>query len=227
MAKRPAFLISEDKPYFQEINMQFAYFNGFAVQQKQKSIESLHDAIKALHPEIKVLEISRYSITGLGTKLSAFNLAVSINGKKTTVESAFQSSKVFEKGGPYTDLFDSPSIISKKDSRLSSSGHLRKFDLLGNEFPTNPKTFFYDWLYINAVSQNKKLLSKLSEYSAFTDIAFNPEKSINCQARSAAICVSLLKKGLLAAALESKETFKEIVYLNENSIAKEVQISFF
>ena len=227
MAKRPAFLISEDKPYFQEINMQFAYFNGFAVQQKQKSIESLHDAIKALHTEIKVLEISRYSITELGTKLSAFNLDVSINGKKTTVESAFQSSKVFEKGGPYTDLFDSPSIISKKDSRLSSSGHLMKFDLLGNEFPANPKTFFYDWLYVNAVSQNKELLSKLSEYTAFTDIAFKPEKSINCQARSAAICVSLLKKGLLATVLENKETFKEIVYSDENSIAKGIQISFF
>ena len=99
MAKRPAFLISEDKPYFQEINMQFAYFNGFAVQQKQKSIESLHDAIKALHPEIKVLEISRYSITELGTKLSAFNLDVSINGKKTTVESAFQSVKFSKKAG--------------------------------------------------------------------------------------------------------------------------------
>ena len=102
-----------------------------------------------------------------------------------------------------------------------------KFDLLGNEFPANPKTFFYDWLYVNAVSQNKELLSKLSEYTAFTDIAFNPEKSINCQARSAAICVSLLKKGLLATVLENKETFKEIVYSDENSIAKGIQISFF
>ena len=227
MAKRPAFLISEDKPYFKEINTQFTYFNGFSIQQKQKSIDSLHNAIKKLHPEAKVLEISRYSLTELGTKLSAFNLGVSIDGKKTTVESAFQSSKVFENGGPYTDLFYSPSIVSKKDERLSSSGRLMKFVLLGNEFPTRPKTFFYDWLYVNAVSQNTELLTKLSEYNAFTDIAFNPEKSINCQARSAAICVSLFKKGLLSDALKNKDEFKKIVYSDENKITEGVQISFF
>lgn len=227
MARRPTFLISEEKPYFKEINMQFTYFNGFAFQQKQKSVESLHAAIKKLYPESKVLEISRYSLTELGTKLSAFNLAVSIDGKITTVESAFQSSKVFENGGPYTDLFYSPSIVSKKDERLSSSGRLMKFVLLGNEFPTRPKTFFYDWLYVNAVSQNTELLTKLSEYNAFTDIAFNPEKSINCQARSAAICVSLFKKGLLSDALKNKDEFKKIVYSDENKITEGVQISFF
>lgn len=227
MARRPTFLISDDKPYFKEINTQFTYFNGFSIQQKQKSIESLHYAIKKLYPESKVLEISRYSFTELGTKLSAFNLEVSIDGKKTTVESAFQSSKVFENGGPYTDLFYSPSIVSKKDERLSSSGRLMKFVLLGNEFPTIPKTFFYDWLYINAVSQNKKLLTKLSEYNAFTDIAFNPEKSINCQARSAAICVSLFKKGLLSDALKNKDEFKKIVYSDDNKNTEGVQIPFF
>lgn len=155
------------------------------------------------------------------------NLAVSIDGKKTTVESAFQSSKVFENGGPYLDLFYSPSIVSKKDQRLPSSGRLMKFVLLGDEFPANPKTFFYDWLYVNAVSQNKELLTKLSEYNAFTDIAFNPEKSINCQARSAAICVSLFKKGLLSDALKNKDEFKKIVYSDENKITEGVQISFF
>jgi type I restriction enzyme M protein len=227
MARRPTFLISEDKPYFKEINMQFTYFNGFAFQQKQKTVDSLHNAIKKLHPETRVLEISRYSLTELGTKLSAFNLEFSIDGKRTTVESAFQSSKVFENGGPYTDLFNSPSMVSKKDGRLSSSGRLMKFVLLGNEFPINPKTFFYDWLYVNAVSQNEELLTKLSEYDAFTDIAFNPEKSINCQARSAAICVSLLRKGLLSNALMNKDSFKQIVYSDENIITEGVQISFF
>jgi type I restriction enzyme M protein len=94
-------------------------------------------------------------------------------------------------------------------------------------YPTTPKTFFYDWLYVNAVSQNTELLTKLSEYNAFTDIAFNPEKSINCQARSAAICVSLFKKGLLSDALKNKDEFKKIVYSDENKITEGVQISFF
>ena len=102
-----------------------------------------------------------------------------------------------------------------------------KFVFLGDEFPTSPKTFFYDWLYINAVSQNEELLTSLSKYDAFTDIAFNPEKSINCQARSAAICVSLVKKGLLADALKSKDEFKKMVYSDENRIQYFEQTTMF
>ena len=55
---------------------------------------------------------------------------------------------------------------------------------------------FYDWLYIRALAQNSELALSLMEYNAFTDIAFNPKKSINCQANSAALFVSLKKQGL-------------------------------
>ena len=49
-------------------------------------------------------------------------------------------------------------------------------------------------------------------YDAFTDIEFNPKKSINCQAQAAAVYVSLEKQGLLLEALKSKEAFLNIVY---------------
>ena len=39
---------------------------------------------------------------------------------------------------------------------------------------------------------------------------FNPQKSLNCQARSVAIFVSLYKKGLLEQYLDNKELFKTI-----------------
>lgn len=61
---------------------------------------------------------------------------------------------------------------------------------------------------------NNDLAEQILEYDAFTDIAFNPEKSVNCQAEAAAIFVSLQKQGLLKAALKSKEKFIEIVYKN-------------
>ena len=38
---------------------------------------------------------------------------------------------------------------------------------------------------------------EIQNYNAFTDIEFNPEKSINCQARAAAIYVGIAKAGLL------------------------------
>ena len=50
------------------------------------------------------------------------------------------------------------------------------------------------------------------EYTAFTDIAFNPEKAKNCQACAAAVYVSLKKSGMLAEALEDQKAFLQIVY---------------
>lgn len=62
------------------------------------------------------------------------------------------------------------------------------------------------------------------EYDAFTDIAFNPQKSINCQAEAAAIYVSLKKQGLLEEALKDKENFRKIVYPDYTD--EMVQLSF-
>ena len=48
-----------------------------------------------------------------------------------------------------------------------------------------PQSLFYDWLYVSAVTQpqNEPLLGEIMTYSAFTDIEFNPEKSVSCQAK--------------------------------------------
>ena len=60
--------------------------------------------------------------------------------------------------------------------------------------PLNPKTVFYNWLYINAVLENPLLAAELLKYNAFTDIEFNPAKSINCQAKAAALFVALSRQ---------------------------------
>ena len=82
-------------------------------------------------------------------------------------------------------------------------------------FPLKPETYFYNWLYINTLHLHQDLSKRILEFSAFTDIAFNPDKSINCQARAAAIYVSLQKQGLLAKALENPESFLKVVYGNK------------
>jgi len=46
------------------------------------------------------------------------------------------------------------------------------------------------------------------KYEAFTDIEFNPEKSINCQAYSIAMFVSLSKRNLLGKIRDPKEFLK-------------------
>ena len=59
--------------------------------------------------------------------------------------------------------------------------------------------------------RDTNLFNKILDYDAFTDIEFNPKKSLNCQARSCAVFVSLAKKNLLNIALESKEAFLDIL----------------
>lgn len=79
-------------------------------------------------------------------------------------------------------------------------------------------------MYINTLHLNKELAEKIMEYDVFTDIAFNPQKSINCQAEAAAIYVSIKKQGLLEEALKDKENFRKIVYPDYTD--EMVQLSF-
>lgn len=211
MANRPIFFVSDRPPFFKEFFVDFTYYPGFSTVQKQKCIDSLHNAFKQQYGDTSILEVSRKSSLELGIKLSAFNLKYSFADVTTTVESAFQGSKVFVDGGPYSDLILKPSAVAKKDPRIRSGSNLIEFRLNGCSFPIIPQTFFYDWLYCNAVVQNASLLESALQYMAFTDIEFNPQKSINCQARSMAILVSLARSNLLSI-VSSPDSFLEAVY---------------
>ena len=190
------------------ISLEFEWHPGFAIVQKQKSIQSLHVAASKI-TDGNLLEISGKSPEMLGKSLSAFSLILKReNWPQCSVECAFQGSKVFENGGPFTDLYEVSSKDAKRDARLRSSGNLIGFCWLGEDWPIKPRTYFYDWLYINALSQNQTLADQLINFAGFTDIEFNPAKSINCQAHSAALYVALQKSGQLVSVLASKEELK-------------------
>lgn len=213
MAERPVFLTNENAPYFREEMTRFEFCPGFADIQRKRSAENLHKAFHLKHPDAKVLEVSRFSENYLGQSLSAFNLLTELgNGDKVPVENAFQSSKVFAFGGPYRELLYCRPAAAKKADCLQESGPLVGFNFEGADFPLEPKTFFYDWIYINALKGDQKTTEALLAFDAFTDIAFNPQKSINCQARTIAIYVSLCRAGLLGPALSSAENFRTVVY---------------
>ena len=213
MASRPVFIPTTDGPALvRTLYVEFRWFPGLAPSQKQKSADSLHAATLELPGVSKVLEVSSKSRESLGVALSAFNLSFTTMKHQRTfsVECAFQGSKVFEHGGPYTDLFNVTPREAKKDARLRSSGRLTGFRLFGDDWGLEPQTAFYDWIYINALYKQPGITDKLLEYSAFTDIEFNPERSINCQAYSVALYVALYKRHMLKDAL-SKEAFLRVV----------------
>ncbi|MEO4030090.1 hypothetical protein ABH313_18870 [Chromobacterium vaccinii] len=214
MAKRPIFIPTTVGQNFVKTEIiEFQWFPGMAVSQKQKSIDSLH-AAACKNNEIKnLLEISSKSRSPLGESLSAFNLTfTTIKHNHTfSVECAFQGSKVFEYGGPYTDIFFKTSREAKKDERLRTSGRLTGFKFYGVDWALEPLTAFYDWIYINALKKRSDIAEQILEYSAFTDIEFNPENSINCQAYSVALYSSLYKRGILEEATSSQEAFIKII----------------
>ena len=217
MAKRPVFVSVEKKPFVKEINVEFTYHSGFAISQKKKNVQSIHEEFLKMMPDKKVIEISTKSDEELGIRLSAFNL---YDSKKRSVESLFQGSKVFKDKGPFHDIYSKNSYEAKKDERLK--GDLVEFDFEGARYPILPRTFFYDWLYLNVLNQNdQQLKNAILRYNAFTDIEFNPVKSLNCQARSLAIYVSLCQTNLLEEALKNAQTFKEMVYQDNEIEVKE------
>ena len=214
MAIRPVFVPRTSGDTLVDIiNVEFEWFAGMHFTQKQKSIRSLHNAYKAKEPEAKMLEVSSKSEIELGVRLSAFNLVFKTkSGKDVSVESVFQGSKVFIRGGPYKDIFQLSSREAKKDTRLKESGNLIAFEYKNIRWELEPKTALYDWIYLNALSLNSNLKQTILEYDAFTDIEFNPQKSINCQAYSAALFIALSKRNLLKDGLiPKKNEFLDVI----------------
>ncbi|KAB2931094.1 MAG: hypothetical protein F9K25_08480 [Candidatus Contendobacter sp.] len=212
MAKRPIFVPKlNGSQMVVAIPIEFTWHAGMSKSQKQKSIRSLHEAAKKSRGIENVLEISSKSEDKIGIQLSAFNLMFkTANGNSAPVEVLFQGSKVFSDGGPYTDIYQKTSREAKADERLKTSGQLIMFQYEGFDWSLNPKTVFYDWLYLSALKQNISLAKQLLEYDGFSDIEFNPEKSINCQASSAALYKALVERKLLEFAFSSPENFIRI-----------------
>lgn len=208
MAERPVFVPGpgpRGETPVGEVLVAFVWHPGMAMSQKQKSVASLHQAAarEGISP---VLEVSTKSNEWLGRQLSAFNLMLDspVHGA-LTVESAFQGSKVFSEGGPYRDLFRLPGREIKRDSRLK--GRLLAFDFEGVRWALEPKTAFYDWLYLRALHEHPELAGQVAAYAGFTDIEFNPKKSLNCQARACALYVALARAGMLDALLSDSDAY--------------------
>ena len=97
------------------------------------------------------------------------------------------------------------SIISKKDQRIKESGELISFSFFDTHW--NLGEDFYSYLYILALNQNSSLSDGIKKYDAFTDIEFNPKKSFNCQAYSAALFIAANNCNIDLDGIESKESF--------------------
>src|SRR5262245_15447590 len=215
MAERPVFIPApESSELVHEVFLSLKWNPGFASVQKEKNVRALHDAA-AEAGITRVLEVSTKSDSRRGQHLSAFYLkVVHPTLGEIPLESAFQGSKAFERGGPFVDLYTVDARSAKKDRRLKESGRLVAFKFDGFAWPLEPKTAFFDFLYARCIYPHRDWAVKLFDYGGFTDIEFNPWKSINCQARSIALFLSLLRRGQLDEAVGSPLAFLRV--LNES-----------
>lgn len=205
MASKMCFLVKENTTY-EEVVVDFTYIKGMAFSQKQKNVLSFHQSIKDNFPHANILEVSTKSDNHLGVALSAFNLK--LNGK--CIESIYQSAKVFSNGSHYPFLINYPPKDAHQYISEHANGELIKFNYENKDFPIKPKTFFYDYIYIQALTQIPQISSNLINYDIFTDIEFNEKKQINCQARACAIYCYLLRTNSVKKHLESLDNFMKI-----------------
>jgi len=214
VATRPVFISTMTGPTMVRVlPVDFVWHAGMAKSRKQMSIRSLHEQVWIVSPAAKVLEVSSASENSLGEQLSAFNLTFTTRGlgRAIPVECAFQGSKVFENDGPFPNLMDARPLDAKRDPRLQSSGRLIGFRFFGQDWALEPLTAFYDWIYINALHLQSELADAVLAYDTFTDIAFNPEKSVNCQAGSVALYVALRQRNLVGEALRSRDSYLSLI----------------
>ena len=201
MAEKSVFISKMEYPFFEEIHVNIDWFGGFALSQKRKCQIGLHQNFLAAFPDAKILEISSISLVSLGAKLSAMSLSKRTNQGITTVESAFQSSRIYSDDthsiGPFPEYLFLPGKECKKLVKQASEGiHSYQYAFDDRIFyaPAHHISLFYDFLYLNALlepeNQEVKDLLLSGGYTAFTDLATS---SLNCQARSAAIFVGLIK----------------------------------
>lgn len=223
MAIRKIFIpTARGEKLIKEYDVEFAWDFGNSIKNTEESIRRMHTEAEKRYKIENLFEISGASITPLGRFLSAFQLPIQIGDINTTVECAYQGSKVFSNGGPYQDLYHVQSRRAKKDARLRNSGRLTHFQLGEVEFKSEPKTAFYNMIYMIALQRflevskisKKRFRNHFYTSGGFTDIYFNPNKSVNCQARSVALFVSLHKRNLID--LKSDFRSHEIIWGGKN-----------
>ncbi len=227
MAQRPIFISTEIKnenKYFDAEIIDFKWHPGYSVSQKRKSINSLHENFLQMFPEKKILEISTKSENQIGIELSAFNLKIHHSKYgMMPIECAYQGGKIFRDKGQLKDLYSLNPYKIKKDLRLRNGGKIIGFEFDGEEFDINPNGLFYNWIYIKALNQNLRLRNELIKYDAFSDIEYNPAKSLNCQAKACALFVSLYKSDMIDLATNDISTFISI----QKNVQKEDKIGSF
>lgn len=248
---------------FEERIIEFEWFQGMSWQQKQRSSLSMLEKLEDLG--YVPIEISRRSVDqDFGVKLSAFNLKLNkinvenifqaykqlndggpyldllhTNPKSAKNDCRIQTHESKKPCLTYnveyknSSFYDDDRVCDYCKKRLNR--HLIGFTSSKTSWAIEPKSMFYDAIYIAALLENNHLSNRLVDYNAFTDIEFNQKivysqikGPFNCQARSCAIFVTLKNANYtdnqIIELIRSPEKMKDLY--DESMVSTEQQTLF-
>lgn len=197
--------LNEGEALVAECPIEFKWVPGQAISRQRMSRQSLHEAAIAAGFPTPILDISTYSGAELGVALTAFNLPSKWG---VPLECVYQSSKVFEHGGPFLDLRHSDPSKAKRDPRLQGSGPLVGYELDGERWPPTPPSYFYAWLYLNALVAQPQMAEHLTAFGSFTDLGYAPKNQYDeptCSAEAAVLYAALSRRGTADKVLSSRK----------------------
>ena len=214
MQQKPVFVAEERFPYFYTVLVPFETpkVTPETKNIRKNRVQSLHERFGHIYPDKKVLEVSGTSKDELGRKIRSEILEKKISSLDITVpvSNVYRGSCVFEKGGPYPELYELSPQRAKSDRRLKEKGSLLYYYHEEAEYPKRPRAAFYSWIYINALLENRELAEQVIKYDAFSDINCSPGKKPFGAARGAAIFTALSRMKLLDSVKEF-ESFRRLV----------------
>lgn len=220
MATRIVFIPQERPPFYKTLEVEFDWVKGLpSLKNAIENAAALQRRAEAcLGGEAKVIEVSRAGT--IARDLSAFRLQLSIlPNRLLPLEVVYQSAKVWNADRECKDLLtiDLKGVRgSRRAKKAANSKRVEKTTLVSfclkvgqaqEEFATKPFDAFYNWLYITTLRQphNRELVNSVLEavkhldtsHIGFCDVFFKSEDKLgtryNCQARSVAVFVGLLR----------------------------------
>ena len=221
---RPVFKTLLSPPWVEEVNVEVPGTGYISRAELPSHISRWHQLAAEKHGISPILECSTMGTKAVGKSLSAFNLSFDTpKGRRISVESAYQGSKVFANGGPFHHLYNESSRSAKTSPLTKSSGNLVGFNFFGKEFGLVPQNSFFNWLYLSTlVRRYPDIIGHLrTEYAGFTDVFRSSGSDRACQAQAVAMAVGLAKAGKFTEEFISSELFGKI----EKAPMKKVELA--
>lgn len=252
----------EGQPAFIERVVEFEWAMGQNFSKRQVSYLNMHDAL--IRDNFVPLEISTKSKDyEFGKEMSAFNLSLNgyavenifqsykvfndggpyLNLLQVSPVQAKNSCCIQTRGSKKgcsnnkveyenLDFYHLSTICEYCQKRPHR--HLVGFSNKKETWSSEPKSMFFDSIYITALIDNPNLSEALLNFNAFTDIEFNQKEiyskekgPFNCQARSCAIYVSMRNSGMdndeILSIVSRDSTASNLYYSNISKSRKDRQ----